>query len=90
MTLDKLSRGDHFIIERVVIREQEVRRRLVDMGFHSGIAGKVVRTAPLGDPIAVRLLGYDVSLRKDEASGVVVKRDGRGKTGNHKQQGRRT
>ena len=44
-------------------------RRLAEMGFTPGVAVEVVRVAPLGDPVEVRLRGYHLSLRADQASG---------------------
>jgi ferrous iron transport protein A len=41
-----------------------IRRRLMDMGLIRGTAVEVRKVAPLGDPIEVRLRGYELSLRK--------------------------
>jgi ferrous iron transport protein B len=45
-----------------------VCRRLAEMGFTPGQAIAVERVAPLGDPVEVRLRGYRVSLRRDQAA----------------------
>ena len=47
-------------------------QRLVDMGLYPGAAALVVRRAPLGDPIEVRVRGYDLSLRKEDAGLIEV------------------
>jgi Fe2+ transport system protein FeoA len=47
-------------------------RRLLDMGVVSGSEVKVERVAPLGDPIEVRIKGYHLTLRKEEAVNVHV------------------
>ena len=47
-------------------------RRIMDMGVTPGVEIKVVKTAPLGDPVEVRVRGYELSLRKDEAAQVQV------------------
>ncbi len=52
--------------------DQEVRRRLLEMGFCNGAAVEVVRRAPLGDPIEFRLRGYHLSLRQEQAKFVQV------------------
>jgi ferrous iron transport protein A len=44
-----------------------IRRRLLDMGLVSGSEIEVERVAPLGDPIEIRVKGYHLSLRKEEA-----------------------
>lgn len=44
-----------------------MKRRIMDMGITPGVEIKVVKVAPLGDPIEVTVRGYQLSLRKDEA-----------------------
>ena len=50
-----------------------VRQRLLDMGFSPGAQVRVLRTAPLGDPIEMVVRGYHVSLRRSEAETVLVR-----------------
>lgn len=52
--------------------EGSASRRLMDMGLIRGTSVKVVRVAPLGDPIEVNLRGYMLTLRRSEAANVVV------------------
>tara|TARA_B100001750_G_scaffold247397_2_gene273012 strand:+ start:107 stop:388 length:282 start_codon:yes stop_codon:yes gene_type:complete len=52
--------------------EPRVRRRLLEMGLLPGTEIEVIRRAPMGDPIEVRLRGYSLSLRHAEAAGVEV------------------
>ncbi len=47
-------------------------RRLLDMGLVKGSSIDVERVAPLGDPIDVKIKGYYLSLRKEEASNIIV------------------
>ena len=49
-----------------------LKRRLMDMGVLVGEPVKVVKVAPLGDPIEVTVKGYQLSLRKREAEGIAV------------------
>jgi ferrous iron transport protein A len=49
-------------------------QRLLEMGLTAGTAIEVVRFAPLGDPIEVKVRGYRLSLRAAEARGVLVER----------------
>ena len=44
-----------------------LKRRIMDMGITPGVEIKVVKVAPLGDPIEVTVRGYELSLRKEEA-----------------------
>jgi ferrous iron transport protein A len=49
-----------------------LKRRLMDMGVLVGEEVKVVKVAPLGDPLEVKVKGYSLSLRKKEAQGIAV------------------
>jgi len=49
-----------------------IKQRMMDMGLVSGSEVKVIRVAPLGDPIEINLKGYNLSLRKSEAENIVV------------------
>ncbi|EXJ17155.1 FeoA family protein [Imhoffiella purpurea] len=50
------------------------RRKLLSMGITPGVALEVVRVAPLGDPVEIRVRGTSVSLRRDEAAVLEVER----------------
>jgi Fe2+ transport system protein FeoA len=47
-------------------------QRLMSMGLTEGVAVKVIRVAPLGDPIMLEVNGYQVSLRRREAEGLTI------------------
>lgn len=49
-----------------------IRRRLMDMGLVAGSDVEMERVAPLGDPIEIKIKGYDLSLRKEVASRIEV------------------
>ncbi|WP_298266642.1 FeoA family protein [Geobacter sp.] len=49
-----------------------LKRRLMDMGVLVGEEVKVLKVAPLGDPIEVTIKNYNLSLRKKEAEGIGV------------------
>jgi ferrous iron transport protein A len=49
-----------------------LKRRLMDMGVLVGEEVVVVKVAPLGDPVEVRIKSYSLSLRKREAEGIGV------------------
>ncbi len=51
----------------------EIRRRLLDMGLIKGTAFSIIRRAPLGDPIEIKIKKFNLSLRKKEASLILVK-----------------
>ncbi|MCK4723272.1 MAG: ferrous iron transport protein A [Dehalococcoidia bacterium] len=50
----------------------QVHRRLLDMGIIPQTMVEVERIAPMGDPIWIRLKGYQLSLRKNEAANIFV------------------
>ncbi|HJX70181.1 MAG TPA: FeoA family protein [Dehalococcoidia bacterium] len=50
----------------------DIRRRLLDMGLVSGSEVEMERVAPLGDPIEVKIKGYHLTLRKEEAANIQV------------------
>lgn len=54
-----------------VLGEGRIRRRLFDMGITPGTDVLLRKKAPLGDPIEITLRGYELTLRKSEASFVV-------------------
>jgi ferrous iron transport protein A len=49
-----------------------LKRKLLDMGVIPGSELEVIRVAPLGDPVEVRVKGYNLSLRKEEAKQVTI------------------
>ena len=50
----------------------EARQRLLEMGMTVGARIEVVRYAPLGDPVDIKVRGYHLSIRKHEAAGIFV------------------
>ena len=51
---------------------RSVHRRILDMGVVSGTQIEVQRVAPLGDPIEIKIKGYNLTLRKEEAANIEV------------------
>jgi len=71
MTLRDLRPGE--IGNVVGIGEKgPMRRRIMDMGVTPGTSIKVIKVAPLGDPIEINVRGYELSLRKDEARQIQI------------------
>lgn len=52
--------------------EGAIKRRIMDMGITKGIQIYVRKVAPLGDPVEVRVRGYELSLRKADAEMIEV------------------
>jgi ferrous iron transport protein A len=55
--------------------QRGIRRRLLDMGVVTGATVEVQRVAPLGDPVEIRVKGYDLALRLEEAENIQVELD---------------
>jgi Fe2+ transport system protein FeoA len=73
ITVADLKNRDRFVVKKVAIA-REVGKRLVDMGFTRGAEGIIIRCAMLGDPIQVKLRGYDLSIRISEARGIEIEK----------------
>ena len=69
--LSELESGEEGVVVRVE-GPPALRRRLMEMGIVRGTKIKMVRRAPLGDPIEYEVKGYNLSLRAGEADGVYV------------------
>ncbi|MFO7937359.1 MAG: DtxR family transcriptional regulator [Kiritimatiellia bacterium] len=70
-TLKELKPGEKGIIESIS-GSSAIKRRIRDMGVTNGSMIEVIRVAPMGDPIEVKVKDYHLSLRKDEAADIIV------------------
>jgi ferrous iron transport protein A len=70
MRLSELKVGERAVISKFESSELEIK--LMEMGCLPGEEIVVEQIAPLGDPISVRISGYSLSLRKNEANQIVV------------------
>lgn len=50
------------------------RRKLLSMGLTRGVIFEYVKAAPLGDPIEIKLRGYSLSVRKEEAKILLLRK----------------
>ena len=71
MTLDMLPLQTDAVITAVG-GEGALRLRLLDMGLIPRTVVRVEKIAPLGDPIELRVRGYSLSLRKEDARNIEV------------------
>lgn len=71
MTLNDLSIGKEAIITAVK-GEGALRLRLLDMGLIPGTLVKIIKIAPLGDPIEITLRGYELTIRREHAKEIFV------------------
>ena len=71
MRLSELHTGEKGVIVKVMGRGA-FRKRIIEMGFIRGKEVDVIQNAPLKDPIHYRVMGYDVSLRRNDAAMIEV------------------
>jgi len=64
--LSDLLPGEKGIVKKV-IGSSMIKRRIIDMGVVTGTVIEVQKFAPLGDPMEVKVKGFNLSLRKAEA-----------------------
>ena len=69
--LSQLKIGQSAVIDSFT--DKHMALKLLEMGCTPGETVKLDRVAPMGDPIAISVSGYLLSLRKDEASTILVK-----------------
>lgn len=73
LSLDSLLPGEAAHIVSLD-RKHPLRRRLMELGFIRGARVTVVRRAPMGDPVELRLNGTDLALRASDLLGIQVRR----------------
>ena len=72
--LGQLSVGDKATVKGFAEGQKVYRAKLLAMGLTKGIELELTRVAPLGDPLEISVRGFSLSLRKAEASAVLVER----------------
>lgn len=69
-TLDQLKPGEYGIIKNFATKDMALK--LIEMGCLPGERILITKIAPLGDPIAIEVSGYELSMRKQEAASVML------------------
>ena len=67
-----MTPGERAVVARIDIPPEQ-RGRLMEMGLLPGTSVELVRFAPLGDPVEIKLRNYHLSLRKLEAEKIFVR-----------------
>ena len=73
MTLDQLPIGQQAVITAVG-GEGELRCRLLDMGLIPRTVVSMQKVAPMGDPMEIRLRGYELTLRREDAAKITIEK----------------
>lgn len=71
MRLSELNTGEKGVIVKV-LGHGGFRKRIVEMGFIKGKTVEVLLNAPLRDPIKYKVMGYEISLRRQEAEMIEI------------------
>lgn len=72
VSLKTIAIGHHGKVVGYQEGQAAYRKRLLSMGLTPGTEFHVVRAAPMGDPIEIKLRGFNLTLRKDEAEALLV------------------
>lgn len=70
-TLKDVKIGEIVRVTKVV-GEGALKRRIMDMGITKGVSIKVMKVAPLGDPVEITVRGYELTLRKADCEKIEV------------------
>ena len=72
MTLGEAKVGSTVSVEKIE-GDGAYKRRIMDMGITKGTEVYIRKVAPLGDPVEITVRGYELSVRKSDASCVIVR-----------------
>jgi ferrous iron transport protein A len=73
-TLKDVPKGETVTVTKLH-GEGAIKRRIMDMGITRGTEVFVRKVAPLGDPVEVRVRGYELSIRKEDAESIEVSQE---------------
>lgn len=72
-TLDKLPINYEAYVDEIKCDDVALRQHILNMGITPNVEILLVKKAPMGDPLEFRVRGYELSLRKDDASKITIK-----------------
>lgn len=84
-TFKDMQVGDCATIKNVA-GDGQLRKRMLDLGLTKGCKVKLIRMAPLGDPIEIELRGFRLTIRKNEAEIVELELNGHSCCCSHKEE----
>ena len=74
MNLLEIKIDEDVIVNEITHPDDDMKRRLLDLGFYKGTSIKKVLVSPKGDPIAYRVRGTTIALRNSDAKYIEVKK----------------
>ncbi len=72
-TISSLKIGEKAMVKKLNCNGA-LRRHIMDMGLTKGVNVELIKYAPMGDPIEIRIRGYELSIRKSEACLIEVEK----------------
>lgn len=76
MKLADSTKGTEWKVTRVGCKDSELQNRLYALGIYPGVEVRLLRVAPMGDPMQVRVGGTLLSIRRQEAQAIDVEPTG--------------
>ena len=76
ITLDKLRIGKEGFIKSIECEDKALRGHILDMGLTPGVEVELIKTAPMGDPLEIRIRGYELTIRKADAAKIALEKIG--------------
>ena len=67
MTLDELTVGSSAVVQSIDCLDKILRKHFLDMGLTPGVTVSLIKTAPLGNPVEIKVRGHELTIRKEEA-----------------------
>lgn len=71
--LNELLPGEEALVVKIE-EKSSFRKRLMQIGFRKGVKVLMKRNAPMGDPMEINIMGYNISISKSEAKYVIIDR----------------
>ena len=72
MNLGELNIGQKSKVLNLNIDNKQIKRHLLDMGITRGVEVEIKKIAPMGDPIDIKLRGYELCIRKADLTQIEV------------------
>ena len=73
LSIDQLKPGESAVI-RLIEQRNSAACYLMELGLMAGTTVKMIKRAPLGDPMEIRLRGFNLSIRRSEANAILVEK----------------
>ena len=72
LTLAKLQKGKDAIITAITCKDRALKQHILNMGLTPGVEVTMIKAAPMGDPIEIKVRGYNLTIRKSDASTILL------------------